>query len=64
MKSFFASSILVLTFCIGTFVQTNETLPCPTIEITEPIGIIEFGKVFIYIANISKEIEKFDVKYK
>jgi len=64
MKGFLFISISILTFCVGVFAQTDKILPCPTIEITETVGIIEFGKVVTYIANVSEEIEKFNVKYK
>ncbi len=63
MKSFFASIILVLTFCVGTFAQTSETSPCPTISVTGPAGVFEPGEIITFTVSLSKEAEKFNPKY-
>lgn len=40
MKNLLCASILLLTFSVVTFAQTNETPPCPTFSITGPPGIV------------------------
>ena len=64
MKSFFASTILVLTFCGGTFAQTNETSPCPTISVMGSSEIPTPDEPITFTAEVSKEAEKFKIKYK
>ncbi len=64
MKSFFVSTILVLTFCVGTFAQTSETSPCPTISVTGPAGIPMADEPMTFTAEVSKEAKKFKTEYK
>ncbi len=63
MKSFLASTILVLTFCICTFAQTNEASPCPTISVMGPAGIPSPDEAITFTLSLSKEAEKFNLKY-
>ncbi len=63
MKSFFVSTILVLTFCVGTFTQTSETSPCPTISVMGPAGIPSPDEAITFTLSLSKETEKFNLKY-
>ncbi len=63
MKSFFVSTILVLTFCVGTFAQTNETSPCPTISVTGPAGIPSPDEAITFTLSLSQKAEKFNPKY-
>jgi len=64
MKSFFASTILVLTFCIGTFAQTNEVSPCPTISVMGQPGIPTPDETITFTAEVSEEAKKFKTEYK
>lgn len=55
MKNLFAASILILMFCIVSFAQTNQTLPCPKIDVIGPAGIIEPGDVATFTATLGDE---------
>ena len=63
MKSFFASTVLVLTFCVGTFAQTNEVSPCPTVSVIGPAGIPSPDEAITFTVSLSQEAEKFNLKY-
>ncbi len=63
MKSFFVSTILVLTFCVGTFAQTNEASPCPTILVLGPAGIPSPDEAVTFTVSFSKEAETLNLKY-
>ncbi len=64
MKSFSASTILVLIFCAGAFAQTSETSPCPTISVTGPAGIPMPDEPMTFTAEVSEEAKKFKTEYK
>jgi len=63
MKSIFIFTILVLSFCVGTFAQTNETSPCPTISVMGPAGIPSSDEAIVFTVSLSKEADKFNPKY-
>ncbi len=63
MKSFFASTILVLTFCVGTFAQTNETLPCPTVDLIGPAGIVMPNEAIRYSVTVDKKGKDLKLEY-
>ena len=63
MRKVFIASILVLTFCAATFAQTDKILPCPTIEVNSPPNIPIEGEPMTFTASLSKEAEKFNLKY-
>ena len=63
MKSFFASTILVLTFCVGTFAQTNEPLPCPTVDLTGPAGIVMPNEAIHYSVTVDKKGKDLKLEY-
>jgi hypothetical protein len=63
MKSFFVSTILVLTFCVGAFAQTSETSPCPTINLTGPWEVTKLDEPIIFRAEVSQEVHNFNAKY-
>ncbi len=60
MRSFYAASILVLMFCVFSFAQSNETIPCPKISVLSPAGIPEPDQPVIFTVEIGKEAEKFN----
>jgi hypothetical protein len=64
MKNLLFTSILVLTFSFGTFAQTNEASPCPTISVTGPPGLTRSGEIVTFTAELSKEADKFNPTYK
>ncbi|MDQ3750461.1 MAG: hypothetical protein M3367_15815, partial [Acidobacteriota bacterium] len=60
MKQIIFIAILILAFCLAVSAQANEN-SCPSINLLSssyPNGIE------VYTAEISKGIEKYDVKYK
>ena len=63
MRKLFIVSILVLTFCAATFAQTDKISPCPTIDLASPSNIPVEGEPITFTASLSKEAEKFDLKY-
>jgi len=63
MRNLFISSILILFFCVVTFPQTNETSPCPTINLSGPAGIPDADEPIVFTAALSKGAEKFNLKY-
>jgi hypothetical protein len=63
MRNLFISSILILIFCVVNFPQTNETSPCPTINLLGPAGISDADEPIVFTAALSKEAEKFNLKY-
>jgi hypothetical protein len=63
MKSFFAASILVLMFCVVSFAQTSENVPCPAISVTGPTGVVRPGDTVTFSLIIGKEVERYEVKY-
>lgn len=57
------TSILVLTFSVSTFTQTNETSTCPAISMIGPSGLTRSGETVTFTAEVSKEANKFNPKY-
>lgn len=55
MKIFFAGSILILMFCVGSSAQSNQTVPCPTISVTGPASLTQPEETATFTANINDE---------
>ena len=53
MKSVVISFGLVMILCVGALAQTNETSPCPTIEVIGPAGITTSGETMTFTASVS-----------
>ncbi len=64
MKRIFLSLIFIFAFCIGTFAQTNEILPCPTLSVMGPPGIPQPDEPITFTAQLSEEAQKYDLKYR
>jgi len=62
MRKLSVTSILVLTFCVAMFAQTDKTLPCPVISVTGPAGVTNAGETITFTANIS-EINTIPIAY-
>ncbi len=63
MKSVFTFSILVLALCIGSFAQTNEPAPCPTISLTREPFDPNIGDFVSYTVVLDDNSDKYNVKY-
>ena len=61
-KSLF-TSILVLTFSIGIFAQTNETLLCPDISVIGPQGIVKPNESASFTAVVDTKGKNFKLEY-
>jgi hypothetical protein len=64
MKNLSFASILVLILSFAALAQTNATLPCPTISVTDVSGLPIPNEPIIYTATVGKEVENYNVKYK
>lgn len=63
MKDLLFISTLILTFCGGAFAQTNETLPCPTIDVLGPVDVTSFDEPVIFNAKVNQQAPKLNLKY-
>src|SRR5687768_12873473 len=63
MRKIILASISVLIFCLSSFAQTEESSPCPSLEIYGPTGIVKDGDTITYTASLSKEPENSRLKY-
>lgn len=63
MKNLLCASILLLTFSVVTFVQTNETPPCPTFSITGPPGIVMPNESARYSAVVDTKGKDLKLEY-
>lgn len=59
MKRAFVSSIFLFIFSIAILAQTNENMPCPTLSVTGPAGMILVGEPITFTANLDKQDESF-----
>lgn len=60
MKQVIFTGFLIYAFCFAVLAQNNEK-DCPSIQL---LSNFYSDKIEVYTAEISKEIEKYDVKYK
>ncbi len=63
MKRYLFIPILILTFCVGTFPQTNKNSPCPIISLTSDDSNAGAGEYISYTISLSGEFNKYDVKF-
>lgn len=52
-----------MTFSIGTFAQTNETLSCPTISLTRNSFNLSLGDYVSYTLVLGNNFDKYNLKY-
>ncbi len=58
MKIFFAASVLIWIFCTVSFAQSDQTDPCPKVDVSSPTLDTSPGSIVIFTATIDKESEK------
>lgn len=63
MRNLFLASILVLTFCICSFAQTNATMPCPTVSLIGPDSPSKPNEPQIFSVSLSKEAKNYKIEY-
>lgn len=64
MRNLLFTSILVLTFCICSFAQTNATTPCPTVSVIGPDFSPKANEPQIFSASVSEEAKNYKIEYK
>ncbi|CAN5576404.1 hypothetical protein BH10ACI1_BH10ACI1_20940 [soil metagenome] len=64
MRKFFCASFFIFAFCAFAFAQTNQTTPCPTIEISRST-YFQRGEDIVLTANIqSSDWDKLNYNWK
>ena len=62
MKQIIFTAILISAFCLAASAQANEN-PCPSISLSGPAGLTQPGETVLYVAEIGKEAEKYNIEY-